>query len=308
MPAPLADCVREHEGTGQATASLCRGLLAARSANQVPTRTWHRNRALPIRGWHRRPAASGLPAYRLESALFALALAWHGPCKGLAFVRLRPKLVLPLATLLEGSLLWGCAPAQQVSSYRIALRVQSDPGRPLGKARVLFEGRAAGVSDERGLVQLSVSGSEGGNVKLAVECPEGYRSPSEAISAVLRRANEGDRHAEYSVSCPPVFRTVVIAVRADRGANLPILQLGREVGRTDGSGAAHVVLKSPPEESLELTLDTSSNPALRPHNPTTRFRVGQSDEILVFNQAFNLDPAKKRVGGAARARGPIRIQ
>ena len=222
-------------------------------------------------------------------------------------MRLSQKLALSLATLLEGSLLAGCVPAQQVSSYRIALRVQSDSGRPLGRARVLFEGRPAGVSDERGLVQLAVSGSEGSNVKLAVECPEGYRSPSAPVAAVLRHANESDRHAEYSVLCPPIFRTVVIAVRAERGANLPILQLGREVGRTDGSGAAHVVLKSPPEESLELTLDTSSNPALRPHNPTTRFRVGQSDEILVFNQAFNLDPAKKRAG-AARARGPIRIQ
>jgi hypothetical protein len=227
--------------------------------------------------------------------------------KGPVVVRLTQTLALPLATLLGGSLLSGCAPAQQVASYCIAIRVQSDPGRPLGKARVLFAGKVAGVSDERGLVQLSVSGSEGGSVKLAVECPQGYRSPGAPISALLRRAKESDRHAEYSVLCPPVFRTVVVAVRADHGANLPILQLGREVGRTDGAGAAHVVLKSAPEESLELTLDTSSNPALRPHNPTTRFRVGQSDDILVFNQVFNLD-AKQR-GGAARApRGPIRIQ
>jgi hypothetical protein len=224
-------------------------------------------------------------------------------------VRLSRTLVLSLATALAGSLLWGCAPAQPVSSYRIAFRVQSDPGRPLAKARISFEGRVAAVSDERGLARLSVSGSEGGNVNLTVECPDGYRSPSAAISAVLRRANESDRDAEYAVSCPPVFRTVVIAVRADRGVNLPILQLGREIGRTDGSGAAHVVLKSPPEESLELTLDTSANPALRPHNPTTRFRVGQSDDILVFNQVFSLDTARKRTGGAARApRGPIRIQ
>jgi len=221
-------------------------------------------------------------------------------------VRLSRKLLLPLATLLKGSLLSGCVPAQHVSSYCIALRVQSDPGRPLGKARVLFDGKVAGVSNERGLVQLSVSGSEGGSVNLAVECPQGYRSPRAAISAVLRQANESDRYAEYSVLCPPVFRTVVVAVRADHGANLPILQLGREVGRTDGAGAAHVVLKSAPEESLELTIDTSSNPGLRPHNPTTRFRVGQSDDILVFNQAFNLEAVKKRGGRAPR--GPIRIQ
>ena len=219
---------------------------------------------------------------------------------------LNPKLSFAFATLLGGALLSGCVPAQQVSSYYIALRVQSDPGRPLAKARVLFEGKAAGVSDERGLVQLSVSGSEGARVNLAVECPQGYRSPGAPISAVLRRPNESDRHAEYSVLCPPVFRTVVVAVRADRGPNLPILQLGREVGRTDGAGAAHVLLKSAPEESLELTLDTSSNPALRPHNPTTRFRVGQSDDILVFNEAFVLETPKKR--GRAAPRGPIRIQ
>lgn len=222
---------------------------------------------------------------------------------------LRQKLVLPLALLLQGLLPCGCAPAQQVSRYYIALRVQSDPGRPLGKARVLFEGKPAGVSDERGLVELAVSGAEGASVNFSVECPDGYRSPGSPVSAVLRRANERDRHVEYSVLCPPAFRTVVVAVRADRGANLPILQLGREVARTDTAGAAHVVLKSAPEESIELTLDTSSNPALRPRNPTTRFRVGQSDEILVFNQAFNLEAPKRRSVVAPRGpRGPIRIQ
>lgn len=218
-----------------------------------------------------------------------------------------PTLVLSLA-LLQGVLPCGCAPAQKVSSYYIALRVQSDPGRPLGKARVSFEGKAAGTSDERGLVQLSVSGSEGASVNFTVECPQGYRSPASPVSAVLRRANERDRHVEYSVLCPPVFRTVVVAVRADRGANLPILQLGKEVARTDAAGAAHLVLKSAPEESIELTLDTSANPALRPRSPTTRFRVGQSDEILVFNQAFNLEVPKRASVRPRAPRGPIRIQ
>jgi hypothetical protein len=222
-------------------------------------------------------------------------------------VRLTRPFSMLLPTFLTGMVGVGCVPERQATSYPIAVRVQSDPGRPLGGARVLYQGKAAGVSDEHGLVKLSVQGAEGTTVNFGIECPEGHRSPSGPLSVVLRRANESNRHPEFAVLCPPVLRTVVVAVRADHGANLPIVQLGREVGRTDRSGAAHVLLKSAPEETLELTVDTSSNPALRPRNPTTRFRVGQSDDILVFNQAFSVE-TPRATGAPRRPRGPIRIR
>ena len=220
--------------------------------------------------------------------------------------RFEPSFLLGL--LAVGSAVAGCVPTQKLGSFALALRIQSDPGRPLSGARVLFRGQAAGVSDERGLVALSVEGAEGGSVSFDIECPKGHRA-SAPLSVVLRRANESDRRPEYSVSCPPLFRTVVVAVRADQGPNLPLLQLGREVGRTDASGAAHVVLQSAPAETVELTLDTSAHPALRPRNPTTRFRVGQSDDILVFNQSFTSDKPKRLVVSAKpHNEGPIRIQ
>jgi len=222
-------------------------------------------------------------------------------------VRLIPASSALLPTFLAGTLGMGCVPERPATSYAIAVRVQSDPGRPLAGARVLHQGKAAGVSDERGLVKLAVQGAEGTTVSFGIECPEGHHSPSSPLAVVLRRATESNRHPEFAVLCPPLLRTVVVAVRAERGANLPIVQLGREVGRTDRSGAAHVMLKSAPEETLELTLDTSSNPALRPRNPTTRFRVGQSDDILVFNQAFNIEtPRASRA--SRRPSGPVRIQ
>jgi len=213
-----------------------------------------------------------------------------------------------LAWLLTSVSAWSCVPARQASSFVVALNVQSDPGRPLANARVLAQGKMAGVSDANGLVSLSVQGQEGSSAEFLVECPEGYRSPVTPIVAVLRRANQVDRRPEYAVSCPPLFRTLVVAVRTEHGANLPVLQLGREVARTDRSGAAHVVLKSAPEETLELTLDTSSNAALRPRNPTTRFRVGQGDELLVFNQSFKLDAPKPQRTLTRRVTGPVRIQ
>jgi hypothetical protein len=212
-----------------------------------------------------------------------------------------------LSVLATGSLL-GCDSAPQLATFPVALRIQSDPGRPLAGARVVYRGEAAHVSDDQGLVALSLQGVEGTSVSFNIECPEGHRAPSAPLSVVLRRANEADRRPEYAVLCPPLFRTVVVAVRAERGASLPVVQLGREVGRTDASGAAHVVLQSAPEETVELTLDTSAHPLLRPRNPTTRFRVGQSDDILVFNQAFNSDKPKLVVRSKPRSEGPIRIQ
>ncbi|MGC4093357.1 MAG: hypothetical protein QM756_36785 [Polyangiaceae bacterium] len=199
----------------------------------------------------------------------------------------------------------GCLAPKPPEPHVLALRVESDPGVALAGARVVYQGANAGSSDEQGLVKLSVQGAEGSVVNLGVECPEGHRSPA-PLSLVLRRSA---RAPEYSVRCAPLFRSVVVALRAEHGPELPILQLGREVGRTNRSGAAHVLLKSAPEETLELTLDTSQNPALRPRNPTTRFRVGQADDLLVFNQTFSVDkPKPVRAARPTQETGPIRIR
>jgi hypothetical protein len=84
---------------------------------------------------------------------------------------------------------------------------------------------------------------------------------------------------------------VVVAVRADNGRNLPVYLLGREVARTDASGAAHVLIEAAPGEQFELTLGTQGpgGEHLRPQNPAMKFAVKNQDELFTFDQRFIVD-------------------
>jgi hypothetical protein len=191
--------------------------------------------------------------------------------------------------------------------YDFIVRVQSDPGSPLARVTLSHAGKPLGASDARGLLRLAARGKEGEMLAFDVRCPTGYRQTNKPLSVVLRQRVEREKLPEYLVTCPPLKRTVVVAVRAEQGANLPIRYLGRELARTDRLGAAHVMLEAEPEESLELTLDTSEQPGLRPSNPSTRFVVGLHDDVVAFKQVFQ-PMAKPHAFRSRAARGPIRIQ
>lgn len=182
--------------------------------------------------------------------------------------------------------LTGCDAPPLVHDYEVTLVVSGDPGTPLADVEVSQGSERIGRSGPDGTVHLLLRGREGRAVALRVQCPEGYRSPSEPISIVLRRLGESGVHPEWRVRCEPLLRSLVIAVRAEGGANLPVSILGREVARTDALGAAHVLVRSAPEEAVELTLDTSASPGLRPHSPSARFEVPGHDDVAVFSQAF----------------------
>lgn len=211
-----------------------------------------------------------------------------------------------LAAVASGLVGAACATAAPSDEYGITVRVEADPGKPLPGAVVSYAGKPLATSDAKGRVLVKAHGTEGDVKSFQVACPEGHRAPSAPLSVVLRRLADEGRLPEYVVACPPTERTVVIAVRADKGPNLPVRYLGREVARTDKTGVAHVSLKSPPEDTVELVLDTSEAPRLRPRNPSTRFRVGQTDELFVFTQQFQVDTPK--VAGPRAPRGPILIR
>ena len=67
---------------------------------------------------------------------------------------------------------------------------------------------------------------------------------------MLRRLAEPSKVPAYQATCPPTTRAIVVAVAAENGAGLPVLYLGREVARTDASGAASVLLHAVPGEPI----------------------------------------------------------
>jgi hypothetical protein len=193
---------------------------------------------------------------------------------------------------LLGASIMSCDAAPSVRNYRFSLHIEAEPGTPLAGALVTQGEQLLGESDAAGGVAIEARATEGRVLAVRVSCPDGYRSPAEPISIVLRRIAESDRSPEYLARCEPSLRSLVVAVRADAGIPLPVLYLGREVARTDRAGAAHVLLESLPEDGFELTLDTSALPGLRPQNPSARFVVAEHDDVLVFSQKFQLPPRR----------------
>jgi hypothetical protein len=96
------------------------------------------------------------------------------------------------------------------------------------------------------------------------------------------------------------MRSIVVGIRAENGPNLPVMYLGKEVGRTDGTGTAHVALDLPPGETATLSLDTRDAPALKPQNPDLVFRAGTRDELLLLDQKFTVTRKVVTVQRAAR--------
>lgn len=189
----------------------------------------------------------------------------------------------------------GCAaPEPQLESYQLSIRIESDPGRPIAGATLLGVAQFRSVSDATGVVRLRVSGEPGQRLRFQVRCPDGYRSPEQPLDVLLTRL--GADAPEYRVRCAPEVRTVVIAVRAQHGAGLPVKHLGREVARTDRAGAAHVVMQLAPHEPIELSIDTSSQPRLEPQNPTQRFETPDTDALLLFDALFVKEKPRPRSG------------
>ena len=178
-------------------------------------------------------------------------------------------------------------------------------GKPVEGARILSQGNAVGTTVADGSAALRFVGTEGELYDLAVECPAGLRSPGKPVRVTLRRLEGPASRPEYAAVCARALQTVVVAVRAENGPNLPVYHLGKEVARTDASGAAHVALRLAPEESFDLKIGTeASGDALRPQSPTASFVVKDRDEVLLFDQRFTVE--KKRVRGGPK-KGPTKL-
>lgn len=171
------------------------------------------------------------------------------------------------------------------------MKVESDPGRPVSGAVVFRNSKPIGTTGPDGRTMLTLPGAEGEITDVTVKCPDTYTSPTKPTSIRLTRLVDKTKVPEYAVSCPPTVRHVVVAVKADNGPHLPVIYLNRAVTRTDASGAAHFALEVTPGAQFQVTLDTTEkgNERLKPQNPSRPFTVGQQDDILLFEQKFDVE-------------------
>jgi hypothetical protein len=206
-------------------------------------------------------------------------------------------------------LAWGCD--QDLShGYELIVRVSSGPSRSLEGARVSSKGRELGVTDSTGAVTVQARGREGDMFPVDIACPPGHRAPPPLLVPLRQVGREGSGQVvrpEFAAVCTPLTQSIVVAVRAEGGPHLPLMHMGRELCRTDASGAAHVLLDVALEDVVELTLDTSGQPSLRPRNPILRVQPGLEDAITAISQELTVQPQPRVEKVTAPRRGPIRI-
>ena len=173
--------------------------------------------------------------------------------------------------------------------FRVAVSVEADKGIPLPGAVVERNNEAIGKTDGTGKAILTFVGQDGDQLDVWVKCPEGFDSPPKPTTLMLHRLS-GEKLAEYSVTCPPAERKVVVAIRSENGGNLPIKYLNKDIARTDSWGAATFMLSGKPGDKLDFTIDTSDKASerLQPQSPTVSVIVDSKDSFYPLDQPFTM--------------------
>jgi hypothetical protein len=183
----------------------------------------------------------------------------------------------------------------------ITVRARSETGAPVANADVFAGPTKVAHTDRDGSATLYITGAEGDTFFVRVDCPQGFRSPNEPLSVRRLGIAAATSVPEYDVICHELRHTMVVAVRAEGGPDLPVLYLGKEVARTDRSGAAHVTIAMDVHERIELMLGTAGkeNEKIHPQNPVSVFEMPDHDDIQVFPVTFTRDVKKAppRAGG-----------
>ena len=173
--------------------------------------------------------------------------------------------------------------------FQIFIRVESEPGQKMVGATVSRNDKLLGTTGPDGRTMVAVHGTEGEVTDVTVKCPEAFTSPPKPTNIRLTRFADKTKVPEFSVTCPPALRHVVVAVKADNGPNLPVVYANRVITRTDASGAAHFALEIAPGALFQVTLDTTENTRLKPPSPSRPFTAPAHDDILVFDQKFEVE-------------------
>jgi hypothetical protein len=193
-----------------------------------------------------------------------------------------------LLVFVATALLLGCQ-APPAPPARVVVRVLDESKAAVAKAAITTGGDVIAQTNGEGLAEVSVTGKEGAVFPLEVRCPNGYRSPSTPI--LVRRLRASEAAPEYLAKCSRLRHSLVIAVHAEGGPNLPILHLGKEVARSDASGEAQVVIEGEVHERVELVLSTADPKLVKvhPQNPAATFEIGEQDERKTFEVKFTRD-------------------
>jgi hypothetical protein len=219
---------------------------------------------------------------------------------------LRSLLVRPPSFALALPALIACASAEPVVFDVRVDAISAGGNEPVAGALVLVRGAPAATTDALGRSLLHVRGQAGDRVPVSLACPPaGTASEAELILLGAPPASAAEAPA-LRLACPVAPHDAVVLVHASgSAASLPVELDGAVVGHTDRLGFAHVHVRAGGPAGFDISLDTSANPALSPAHPMQHFQLEHSDELFVFDTAFDSAPATK-ASKARRASGKRR--
>jgi hypothetical protein len=226
-------------------------------------------------------------------------------------------LTLGGVALVAAPLSSACGEAAPDPLHTITFIAQSDPGEPLAGVQIgtTFNGRPQpfGATDASGVWVQRLRAPYGTTIPINAVCPAGHR-PAATVPSIrfdpIRSLDPAAaaRGIEHSIQCLPLERDAVVIIRATGSAlvaGVPVLVDGREVGRIDEGGVAHVPLRYVPNTAFRVELAAGSiNPYLQPNQPAHDFTIPDEDVILSFDQPFTFEPPAAPVRRRRTVRRP----
>lgn len=196
-----------------------------------------------------------------------------------------------------------CGEAEPDPLHTITFLAHADPGEPLAGVQlgttVNGHPQPFGQTDENGVLVQRLRAPYGTTIPIVATCPEGHR-PADTVQSIrfdpIRSLDPAAaaRGIEHTIQCLPSERDAVVIIRATGTplvAGIPVLVDGREVGRVDEGGVAHVPLRYLPNTAFRVELAAGSiNPYLQPAQSAHDFTIPDEDVFLTFDQSFLYTP------------------
>jgi hypothetical protein len=196
------------------------------------------------------------------------------------------------ALLLALALCAGCN--EEATRFPVVVSAITDDGKPIADLAITLGNRPAGKTDADGKLKVRVQGKEGQKIAVGVTPPKGYKLASTAASTlVLRRLVDiegGSGHAlpiEHIVRLSPLERQYAVLVRVGV-PGLPVETFGTQQAVTNSKGVAMFLYRGAPGDELQVRVDTSQHPELRPQNPGASFLLAQRSEAYVVKEHFSV--------------------
>ena len=210
---------------------------------------------------------------------------------------------------LVAALLLSNACNPESSRFPVVITTLTDDGKPLAELAITLGNVGAGKTDADGHLKIRVGGKEGKRIPVTVAVPKGYRLITPEAPLVLRHLADlegGGRPlpVAYTIKLAPLQRQYAVMVRVGVGG-LPVQAFGHPRATTNAEGVALFLYDGAPGDELQIKVDTSAHPELRPQNPSASFLLAQRSEAYVLKEHFTTvkpppAPHKKRPTGPKR--------